>query len=78
LKYFKQHLFLFRYIFITTLSKKYLYTKLRAGLTLIPTLRLGAEDLPVIVVLAVLGSIERLKKELEPALAPAEEKLFDA
>ncbi len=45
---------------------------------MIPTLRLGAEDLPVIVVLAVLVSIERLKKELEPALAPAEEKLLDA
>ncbi len=33
---------------------------------LIPTLRLGADDLPVIVVLVVEVSMDRLKNELEP------------
>ncbi len=43
--------------------------------TLIPTLRLGVEDFPVIVVVGALVSIERLKNELEPLAAV--EKLLD-
>ena len=53
---------------------------------MIPTLRLGADDLPVIVVLVVEVSMDRLKNELEPWLfAPPNvfklllllEKIFD-
>lgn len=38
-----------------------------------PTLRLGVDDFPVIVVLVVLVSIERLKNELEPVLTVLDE-----
>lgn len=48
------------------------YGWVRYKLTLMPTLRLGVEDLPVIVVLAVLVSMDRLKKELEPWDLPLE------
>ena len=39
-----------------------------------PTFRLGVDDLPVIVVLGALVSIERLKNELEVGLVVDEEE----